>query len=582
MRRFFLRFFAAIGALTVLIFLIFAWSVYQLSPSTSTVASNDSDVVLCLTLGDQTLAEQPSSRGLSSLIHGQSISTYSIIEGLHHAAKDKRIKGVFLSLEGSNLNIATAQEIREALKVFKATGKFVYTYADTFGELSNGTKNYYLASLSTKIWMMPLGTLNTVGIMIEVPFAKKLLEKAKIHPQMGRREEYKGFVESLIETDFTPPYKANMQRVIDNLSAQIISEIAADRGLEVAEVQKIFNTSPLLVAQAQEAKMIDAIGYKDQVKESIENHIGKKPKYVSFDSYSRLIKPPSTKEQIAIVYAEGVISKGKGGRNPFSEESVMNAAEVAKSIHDAAEDKDIKAIVLRIDSGGGSAIASELIGHEIERAKTKKPIIASMSNYAASGGYLIACNATKIVAQPTTVTGSIGVYGGKIVTEGFWENFGVHWGDIHNGNNAQIWSRGSPLSTHGWKKLNDYLDQIYILFQNKVAIGRKLPLKKVHEIAKGQIWTGTEAKEKGLIDALGGLNVALELAKNEVGLGTDAPITLVHLPAPKSFIELLFDTDRSDVGEILAHYPTLTTILKYLEILAPKPQIELKLNAPKP
>lgn len=579
MRRFLTGIFALIGFITVVLLVILAWSFHRLSSPSLSSLTLDDEVVLTLALGDQYLSEHPQEGGVIALLEGRPLSTHSLVAGLDAAGKDPRVKGILLTLEGSNLKIATVQEIRDAFKAFKAKGKFIYTYADTFGDLSNGTLGYYLASASTKIWMMPIGSFNLTGLMLEIPFGKKALDSFYINPQLGRREEYKGMPESFTESDFTPTYKANLQKVIDSFTTQIVADIANDRGMDVATVRDIMNAAPHLPQKAVSTKMIDEIGYKDQAKEAIEKTVGKKPQYFSLEDYIQTLTPPVTDNQIAIIYAEGMISKGKTRRNPLSEEAIMDATEIAKSIREAAENTAIKALILRIDSGGGSPIGSEMIGREMGRAKTKKPVIVSMSNYAASGGYWIAISGKpgKIVAQPATLTGSIGVYAGKIVTQGFWEHYGVHWGEIHQGDNAPVWSTGQNYSEKGWQKLNDYLDQIYDTFLNKVSKGRNIPLEKVRDLAKGQVWNGEQAKENGLIDALGGLTTALKLAKEEAGLAPDAPVSLIHMPTSKTFIEMLLDRNRTnDEASIFSRYPSLKMILQHLDGLFARPEIEMK------
>lgn len=578
MRRFIVGALAIIGAITLFLLLSLGWSLSRLSSPSLPSSSSEDPVVLTLTLGNQKLSEQPHTRSLMTLIEGAPPSVYSIVTALNHAAKDKNVKGILLTIDGNALGIATIQEIREALKAFKASGKFIYTYTDTFGEISNGTKNYYLASASTKIWMMPMGTLNLIGISLEVPFAKKALETFKIRPQLGRREEYKSMPESATEADFSAPYKENTQRILDTLISQIITDIATDRNLTVEGVRNILNTAPHLPEKAITAKMIDELGYMDQVKDAIEKLGNKKPNYVLFDSYAQAISSSSKGKKIAVIYAEGTITKGKAQWNPLSDEFAMDAVEVARSIRNAAEDSSISAIILRVDSGGGNPYASELIGREMDRAKLKKPTIASLSNYAASGGYWIVCNAHKIVAQPSTLTGSIGVFAGKFVTEGLWENYGVHWGELHNGDNSAIWSTGQNYSETGRKKLEEYLDQIYGIFLRKVAEGRKLSPEKVRLIAKGQVWTGVEAKENGLIDALGGITTAMEMAKKEVGLVDDAPVTIVHFPKEKTILAMLFDRNQEEEAHILSRYPILRHTLQRLDGVFAKPQIELKMN----
>ena len=575
MRRFIVGILAIIGSITLLACFALFWSFHRMAPPSLPLLAAGDSFVLTLTLGDETLPEHPQRGGLISLVEGNTPSVYTLVQGINHAARDERVKGILLTLDGNALKLGTAQEIRDALKSFKATGKFIYTYAPTFGELSNGTVNYYLAAATTKIWMMPVGALNFTGMIAEVPFAKQALEDLRILPQMGRREEYKGMVESITESDFSAPYKENMQRLLDVLTTQIVADVAVDRDLEVAEVRKILDTSPYTPNHAVAARMIDHVGYKDQAQEDIEKRLGQKPIYYGFNAYTQTLKP-SPGEKIAIIYASGTISKGKTVRNPLLDDAVMDAPEIAKSIQEASEDKDIKAIILRIDSGGGEPIASDLIGREMERAKLKKPVIVSMSNYAASGAYWIACSAHKILAQPGTITGSIGFFAGKIVTQGFWDHYGIHWGEVHNGNNAGIWSSGQEYSENEQQKFNEYLDQIYNIFQEKVAHGRKLTPEKVRQVAKGQIWTGVEAKENGLIDGLGGLNKAIETAKKEIGLAANTPVTLVHLPASKSVMDLIFNRTWNNESGILA--PSLRMVLQRFDMVFAPPQIEMKVD----
>jgi len=576
MRRFIVGILAIIGAITLLVSLTVFFSLHRTGSSLPLLSTEDS-LVLSLTLGDHPLSDQPNSEGLISFVQTNPLSVQAIVEGINQAAKDDRVKGIFLTLENITPKTGTIQEIRDALKAFKATGKFIYVYADTFGTLSNGTLNYYLAAPATKIWMMPLGTLNFMGMMVEVPFAKKALDDLKIQPQFGRREEYKAMTESATEPDFTPPHRENMQRLLDTLTSQIVTDVAADRNLEANEVRKMLDTGPHTPNNAVALRMIDQVGYKDQVKDAIEKVLGKKPTFYPFDSYTQTLKS-SKGEKIAIIYASGMIAKGQSAWNPLLDDAVADAREIAKSIQEAREDDSIKAIILRVDSPGGTPVASELIGHEVDQTKPKKPVIVSMSNYAASGGYWVACNANKIVAHPGTITGSIGVFAGKMVTQDFWEHYGVHWGEIHNGDNAPIWSSNQKFSESGQQKFNEYLDQVYDMFLEKVAHGRGLSPEKVRQVAKGQVWTGAEAKENGLIDALGGLPVAIDIAKKEAGLATDAPITLIHLPASKSFMSFLFDRHRTSGVETLARYPSLRLVLQKLDKLLTPPQVEMRVE----
>jgi protease-4 len=580
MRRFIVRFFALIGFLTCLLIFILGWSLFKLNNPSLALLSGKDNLVLNLTLGDQFLDEKSQGGGLIGIIKGHPMSVHTVISGIQHAAHDQKVKGIFINIDGNAFKIATTQEIRNAIKDFRKTGKFVYAYTDTFGDFSNGTGAYYLASSASKIWVMPLGAFNFNGIVVEVPFGKKAIDNFKIRPQFGRREEYKGMPESFLESDFTAPHRQNMQRILDSLVSQVIDDVAQDRNLKTQDVRDILNSAPHILKEAVTAKMIDEIGYKDQVKDAIEKTLGNKAEYVDFETYAKMNKETSHPDKIAVVYAEGTISKGKVAHNPLSDDVMMDAVEVAKSIREAGEDKDIKAIILRIDSGGGYPIPCELIDREIEKLKEKKPIIVSMANYAASGGYWIACHARKIVAQPTTITGSIGVYAGKIITQEFWDNYGLHWGEVHTGNNAQIWSTGQEFTEIGRQKFERYLDKIYTVFQEKVAEGRKLSPQVVHDLAKGQVWTGFEAKEKGLVDELGGLTTAIEIAKKEAGIAADTPTSLEEYPAPKSLFHLVFERqEHKDLG-VFAQYPTFRLIMQQIDRLFSPMRAEVKIQQP--
>lgn len=554
MRRVFVTVLAGFGGLFLVLLAVIYFGVkgFMVSPQPQPLSEQ---TVLKLRIGGYPMAEHSGGFSLPFSEESKGASLSTILKAIEKGAEDKNVKGILLLIDGNTIGIAQAQEIRDALVKFKDHNKFVYAFADTFGELSNGTVSYYTATAATKIWLQPQGTLGLTGIMAEVPFAREALDNFNIVPQITKREEYKSAIESTTEKDFTPAHKEMMKNLLNVLVTQIVTGISESRKLTPEVTRKLLDDGPHLGQEAITNKLVDELGYLDNVKGSIKALLLKdgEPDYVSIVSYlkrSALEKPTveQLQNKIGVIYLTGAIHRGHN-RSDFSEDgSGGSDRALTKALEEAAKDKDIKAIVLRINSGGGSANASETIWRAVKNiVDAKIPVIVSMGDMAASGGYLIASGASKIVAQPGTLTGSIGVYSGKIVTEGLWNEYGVKWGEVHNGENVTMWSSGQPYSENGWKKLQSIADEIYLSFRDKVAKGRHLDDAKVHELAKGRVWTGQEAKDKGLVDVLGGMATAIEVAKIECGLKATDKINLVNFPKKKTFGEkimnLVFEGD---------------------------------------
>ncbi len=548
MRRVIVTVLAGFGGLFLVLLAVMYFGIkgLMLSPQPQPLSEQ---TVLKLRIGGYPMAEH--SGGFSLLLNGdgKGASLSTILKAIEKGAEDKNVKGILLLVDGNTIGIAQAQEIRDALVKFKEHNKFVYAFADTFGELSNGTISYYATTAATKIWLQPQGTLGLTGMMAEVPFAREALDNFNIIPQITKREEYKSAIESTTEKDFTPAHKEMMQNILDVLVTQIITGISDSRKLTPDVTRKLLDNGPHLGQEAITNKLVDELGYLDNVKGSIKALLLKEgePDYVSIVSYLKRSTPEKPtaeqlKNKIGVIYLTGAIHRGHNGSDFSEDGSGGSDRALTKALEEAAKDKDIKAIVLRINSGGGSANASETIWRAVKNVVDAKiPVIVSMGDMAASGGYLIASGASKIVAQPGTLTGSIGVYSGKIVTEGLWNEYGVKWGEVHSGENVTMWSSGQPYSEKGWKKLQSIADEIYLSFRDKVAKGRHLDDTKVHDLAKGRVWTGQEAKDKGLVDALGGMTTAIEVAKIECGLKSTDKIHLVNFPKKKTFGEKIMD-----------------------------------------
>jgi protease-4 len=540
LKRLLVFFFSSIGFLVALLLVIGIWEASHFF-ETPVVKKIDEDTILTFRIGRKDLSEKESLGGfLRSLMKGgsESLDLKTIVKALIEAKIDPHVKGVFLILEGSAMGYAQTQEIRDVLKEFQSSGKKIYAYADTFGESSNGTLPYYLASIADKVFLQPMGSVCLTGISVEMPFIRKLLDNFKVHPKVTKREEFKSAMESFTETDFSGPAKENSTKVLQEIVNQMCSDISQSRKIEKDQVLHLINIAPFLAEEAISQKLIDQIAYFDEVKDLFKKIISDKATFLPIVQYARFIEKNASESptKIALIVGEGMIVKTSDDTSQFSVQKTIGARSFARDIHKAAHDPDVKAIIIRLNSGGGSAVGSESIWRSIQQAESLgKPVIISMSDYAASGGYWLATAARKIVAQPGTLTGSIGVVAGKAVTKEAWEHYGINWGEIHIGDNAQMWSQIFDYTSYGQERLNVFLDDIYSKFIQKVSEGRKLEKEKVRSIAKGQVWTGEIAKTLGLVDELGGLNTAIQVAKKEAGISADEKISLVDFPKIPGF-----------------------------------------------
>jgi protease-4 len=334
--------------------------------------------------------------------------------------------------------------------------------------------------------------------------------------------------------------------------AQIVQGIATARGLYPGAVRTLIDRGPFLGSEALKAQLVDALAYRDEVYARVKEQAGEQAKLLYLSKYLAYAgRPYTTGDTIALIYGVGAVHLGASDYDPLMDGSSMGSDTVTAAFRAATEDPKVKAILFRIDSPGGSYVASDAIWHATVRAREAgKPVIVSMGNLAGSGGYFVAAAANKIVAQPGTITGSIGVLGGKMLTTGLWDKLGLSWDEVHTSTNATLWSSTQDYTPEQWERLQGWLDRVYDDFTTKVAAGRQLPKEKVLEIAKGRIWTGEDAKERGLVDELGGFPVALRLTREAIGRDANAPIRLQlfpERPAPwEALVErLLGDEDES-------------------------------------
>lgn len=480
-----------------------------------------------------------------------------VTEALNRAAEDRRVVGLVARVGASGMGMAQIQEIRDAVEAFRGKGKPAIAYAETLGEFAPGNGAYYLATAFDRIYLQPSGSVGLTGLISNTSFLRGTLDKLGILPRLARRKEYKTLVNRLTEKKYTEPHREANRSILASLFGQILEGISGARTLPVEEVRSLADRGPFPGKEAVEAKLVDGLAYRDEVYEKVRQTAGEDARFLDLDDYSRRVgSPPGNGETIALIYGVGGIRRGKSRYDPASGRFFLGPDTVGDAFRAAVEDKEVRAILFRVDSPGGSHVASDTIWREVVRAREAgKPVIVSMGNVAGSGGYYISMAADRIVAQPGTLTGSIGVFAGKMVTTSFWEKVGVSWDEVHTGENADMWIWTRDYSERQWERVQGVLDRIYGEFTEKAATGRRMPKEKVLEVAKGRVWTGEDAKALGLVDELGGFPAALRLAREAAGIPPETGVRVKVFPERRprwrTLLEDLLDPRRGGASESL-------------------------------
>ena len=464
----------------------------------------------------------------------------SVVDNLRKAKADGRVRAVMLKPTGFESPFwGKVQEIRDAVIEFKKSGKPVYAYLEYGGD-----REYYLATAADKIYLMPASPLNLTGVATYELFLRGTLDKIGAYPDLHHIGDYKTAVNTFTEKGYTPAHKEMDQSLNRDLYEQIVRGIADGRKKNEADVQHLFDDGPFLPEDALRAGLIDDVAYEDQVDEKLR--AGEQRRQIDSDDYTRISLSSvglNRGPRIAVIYAAGAITGGRSGFDPLNG-AVVGSDTLIEYIRQARRDSSVRAIVLRIDSPGGSATASDAIWRELTIAKNERadrPLVASMSDLAASGGYYIAMPAQVIVAQPSTLTGSIGIFGGKIVTGGVYDKLGARIESTSIGRNAEINSPARPFNPEGLKKLQEQLQAFYDQFVEKAADSRHSTPEQIDALAQGRVWTGRQAKQNHLVDELGGLDRAIAIAKQRAKIPSENDVELVIYPPRKSFYELVSD-----------------------------------------
>ena len=481
---------------------------------------------------------------------GPDQSLTGLVMQFKKAKVDNRIKAILLDIDTSGVGWGKAEEIRDAITDFRSSGKPVYAYIE-FGL----NKEYYIATACDKIIVPPPGELFINGLAADVMFFRGSLDKLGVYPDIYQIGKYKSAGDMFTQKQMTDAHREYINSMLDDLFNRYVNTIAQARHKSPDDVRKLIDNAPYSAAQAKQAGLIDDSMYHDGVEQQLKKLLG----YKDTDTFTpvravdyRDVEPESLGlnkgERVAVIYATGDIGSGSSQNSPSGDQSIGSDT-LAKALTDAAADKSIKAIVLRVDSPGGSGLASDIIWHAVEAANQKKPVVVSMADVAASGGYYISASAAKIVAQPSTITGSIGVVAGKPVVRGFYDWLGISNEYVLRGKNAGMFRETEKFSDDERAKFEQWIkDTYYNDFVPKVAKGRKKDPQFIDSVGQGRVWTGGQAKDRGLVDEFGGLDKAIEVAKQLANIPANKGVERVILPYPQTFLQQLLSGSNENAN----------------------------------
>lgn len=479
-----------------------------------------------------------------------------LVGALRKGARDDGVVGVVAHIGGNRLSLAQVQELREAVADFRTSGKAAVAWTESFGETGQGTVPYYLATAFDEIWLQPSGDLAITGVSVQAVFIRGALDKAGVIPQFGKRREYKTAADTFTEREMTAPAREMASRLAESAYEQIVEGIAVRRRLDSARVRELVDSAPLPAQVGLDAGLVDRLGYRSDVYDELEKQLQYDDRLLA-ERYIR--RGPRTLDEVrknlpwpqkplvAVVRVTGGISVGRNSNSPMGGPG-SGSDTVGAALRAVTDNERVKAVVLRIDSPGGSYVASDAIRNEVLRLRsTGRPVIASMGGVAASGGYFVAMPADVIVAQPGTITGSIGVLTGKGVVRDALGRIGISREAVSEGANAQMYSAQEEFTDEQWARLEETLDRIYKDFVAKAAQDRGLPEEQLESLARGRVWTGADAHSHKLIDELGGFQHALTLACNRAGLDRDE-IAVTAVPHRNLLSQLKAPTTTDDLA----------------------------------
>jgi protease-4 len=534
MKAFFRSFLASLLALVFLLVIfigVIAWK-------TSRKPKIEQHSYLVVDIYGQILEYDPPTDIVSQILGGEPLTLQAILSNLEKASLDERIDGVIMRFSANNsAGLAKLQEIRNAVLKLKKAGKKVYGFSDIIDR-----KTYYLASACNSIFMPPTAYFFFTGFSTSTYHVKETLDKLGIEPNIHRIKEYKSAAEIVTRKDMSPESRENKEWILDEQWEMFIRALEGDRGITEDKVIKLMEHALFSAEEAREAGLIDRLLYWDELEDMLRQEKDKKLRTVTQNRYSQ-VDPAKLglkgKKKIAVVHAQGMIGGRRSTVNPLL--GVMMGHEtVVEDLRRARMDEDIEAVVFRVDSRGGEGLASDLIGHEVEVTSRVKPVVVSMVDVAASGGYLISYRANKIVADPMTITGSIGSINGKVNMKKFYDKLGVTHDFVTKGPMALMFSDYRNFTEKEWERFKEDHWNGFNAWLRDVAQHREMSFEEAEKLAYGRVWTGRQAKANGLLDELGGLDRAVEVAKELAGIPADEKVTILHYPIKKGMLSSIF------------------------------------------
>ncbi|HEX6730911.1 MAG TPA: signal peptide peptidase SppA [Pyrinomonadaceae bacterium] len=549
------------GVLAVLVFVVLLGIAMIVATFRKGEPSIRDNSVLALRVAG-TLPDYSPDDPFKKFFGGPDQSLTGLVMQFKKAKADKRIKAILLDINLSGIGWGKAEEIRDAIKDFRGSGKPVYAFMEL-----GLNKEYYIATACDKIYVPPPGELFVNGLAADVMFFRGSLDKLGIYPDIYQIGKYKSAGDMFTQKQMTDAHREYINSLLDDLFIRYVNTIAEARKKTPEEIRTLIDNAPYNGPKAKEVGLIDEVAYRDEVEKQIKASLGYKEtdEFTPVRGEYRDVSPESLGlnkgERMAVIYATGDIGSGRSENSPSGDQSIGSDT-LSKAVTDAANDKSIKAIVIRVDSPGGSGLASDIIWHAVENANQKKPVVVSMGDVAASGGYYISASAAKIVAQPSTITGSIGVVAGKPVMKGFYDWLGISNEYVLRGKTAGMFRETEKFSDEERVKFEEWIKTTYYQdFVPKVAKGRKKDVQYIDSVGQGRVWTGGQAKERGLVDEFGGLDRAIEVAKELAKIPADKGVQRVILPYQQTFIQQLLSSGNDNSNTQIAQQRAMLATL---------------------
>jgi protease-4 len=533
----------------ILVILLFVIGAVVVASFESREPGVETDSVLAIELSGDLPEHQFTDLSLDFLSHGAPLTMLEVRSIFEKAAADERIRAVALYCDGLNVGWARAQELRWDIEQFRESGKPVIAL------MSGGSSlDYYVASAADDVYILPEALLDVRGFRAEVSFFKDTFTKLGIEAEMENVGKYKSAVEPYSRTEMSDAFREVTNSILDELFEQFLTDTGESRGKTPEEMRAIVDNGPFLSSKAVEAGLVDGLLYEDEFRDKLKQQIEVEELVEVNASRYRKISRESLglggDNKVAVVYAVGAIMQGDSDTDPVFGSRILGSDSFIQTLRRVREDDETKAVILRVDSPGGDAFASDEMWREMQLLEEAKPLVISMSDVAASGGYYLAMTKAPLVAYPGTYTGSIGVFFGKLNMRGFYDKIGLKKEILTRGRYADIYTDYRSLTEVERAKLREGIEETYRIFVQKVADARGKEWDEIHELAQGRVWLGSQAQRNGLIDEIGGFEKAIEVAKREAGLEDSATVRLVTYPAPKRFIDMLLERESAEFGRL--------------------------------